>query len=89
MRSNSMDHSVFNWTGNVAAAGAIGATLLGWIPSIAAVVALIWYVIQIYESETFKGWRDQRRKQKIAKLTAKLLILTSTPAEKREPGASS
>ena len=37
---------------DVGAAGAVIATLVGWLPTIAAVLAIFWYLIQIWESKT-------------------------------------
>ncbi len=41
------------------AAVTIGATVIGWLPTIAAVLAIIWYVIQIF---TF--WRQRKHRRK-------------------------
>lgn len=41
------------------AAGAIVATLVGWLPAIAAALAIVWYLVQIAESKTgqrFIAW---------------------------------
>ena len=40
--------------GHLFSAGAIIGTFSGWLPGVAAVVALVWYVIQIYESKLRK-----------------------------------
>ena len=39
----------------VAAGGVIG-TLAGYLPVAAAILAIIWYCIQIWESKTVRGW---------------------------------
>lgn len=44
------------------AAGAMLGTLLGSLPPLAAGFAMIWYGIQIYESETVQNWL---RRQKV------------------------
>ena len=39
--------------------GGVLATLAGWLPSIAAVLSIIWTLIRILETETFRkfsGW---------------------------------
>jgi len=41
---------------------------LGYFPAVAAIVALIWYGIQIYESHTVQRWLSTRRERKIATL---------------------
>lgn len=40
---------------DVTAVGTIFASLVGVVPSVAAFLALIWYALQIYESETFRS----------------------------------
>ncbi len=57
---------------NLALAASIWATFLGWLPPIAALIAVIWYSIQIYESKTaarFRAWWKARR---IVRLRARL-----------------
>jgi hypothetical protein len=68
-----MDHNDhFNqWIAGSAVLG----TIFGWFPIIAAGVALCWYVIQIYESETVQRWLTSRRLRKIAALRAKVVML--------------
>lgn len=34
--------------------GTIVATIAGWLPPLAALLAIVWTLIQIYESKTFK-----------------------------------
>lgn len=65
-------HDVGTWAGHAISAGAIVGTLAGWVPVIAAVVALIWYLIQIFESATARRWLAARQRRKIARLKAKL-----------------
>lgn len=71
-----MDSSTINqWLGNGLSAGAIISTFAGWTPSIAAIVALIWYLIQIYESATVQRWLANRRVVKLARLKARVIML--------------
>ena len=71
-----MDHESLNvWTGNILSAGAIVGTVLGWVPAVAAIVALVWYLIQISESETVRRWVATRRVRKIARLKARVLLM--------------
>jgi hypothetical protein len=49
-----------SWMGHVASVGAIFTTILGWAPPIAAMIAVIWYLIQISESQTAIQWRANR-----------------------------
>lgn len=34
----------------------VGATLIGYLPAIAAVLSIIWTAIRIYESDTVRCW---------------------------------
>jgi hypothetical protein len=71
-----MDSSTINqWVGNIVSAGAIVGTFIGWLPGIAAFIAFVWYLIQIYESATVQRWLAARRVRKIASLKAKILVL--------------
>lgn len=40
------------------------ATLAAWLPSIAAVVSIVWGCIRIYETKTVQGWFSRRRECK-------------------------
>lgn len=42
------------------AAGAVVGSILGWLPPIATLGAIIWYAIMIYESKTVQGWLQKR-----------------------------
>lgn len=64
--------NVTNWVVNTAAISTIISTIIGWLPQIAAFIAMLWYAIQVYESATIQGWLKRRRLQKVAKL--KILI---------------
>ena len=57
-----------SWLGHGFSGAAILGTLLGWFPHVAALVAIIWYAIQIYESATVQTWFHTRRLRRIAKL---------------------
>lgn len=69
-------------TGEVAAA-VVGGTFLahvwGWLPGVVAVIggvlAIVWYVLMIWESKTVCDWRDRRKQSKIDKLEARLKSL--------------
>lgn len=60
------------WIANFAAAGTLVVTLAGYLPPLAAAVALLWYFVQIKESETFKEILRKRLARRIAKLKDKL-----------------
>ena len=61
--------------GHVASGAAIIASLVGFLPPLAALIAFVWYVIQICESETFQNWRERRRIRKIKSLEEHLAQL--------------
>jgi len=41
--------------------GAVVGALMGYLPPIAAFLAIVWYAIQIYESKTVQGWIKRSR----------------------------
>jgi hypothetical protein len=47
--------------GDVTAVGVAGATLLGWLPEIAAGFAIIWTAVRIYTH--ISDWRYQRKQR--------------------------
>jgi hypothetical protein len=53
-------------TGDVSAAMAVVATILGFLPPLAAFVGMVWYCILIYESKTVQAWFARRREKKLA-----------------------
>lgn len=68
-------HSIQAWFGNTISGAAILATLAGWLPTVAAIVALIWYLIQIYESATVQRWLANRKHRRLAHLKARVIML--------------
>ncbi len=79
-----MDHSsnINQWVGNIFSASAIIGVFAGWLPAIAALVAAVWYLIQIYESATIQRWVAGRRIRKIARMKAKVMMME---ARMRDP----
>lgn len=69
------DNGITTWASNIVSTGAIAATILGYVPSIAAIVALAWYLIQIFESATVQRWLAGRRLRKLARLKARVIML--------------
>lgn len=61
-------HELNTWVGNSVSLAAIIATIVGWLPPLAALAAIIWYAIQIHESKTIQKWLVARRARKIAVL---------------------
>lgn len=75
------NHTISQWIGNIAGVGAIITTMLGVLPAVAALVAFVWYLIQIWESKTVKDIRDRRKIEKLARLKAKVLVMESRIAK--------
>lgn len=75
MQDNPAGDHVLSWFGNSASIGAVVSTIFGWLPPAAALIALIWYVIQIYESATVQKWIRTRRTRKIARMKAQVLLM--------------
>lgn len=57
---------------DVASVGVVGATLLGWLPHIAAGLSIVWMIIRISETHTFQlllhkitgwSWIDPKAKK--------------------------
>lgn len=53
----------------LAAVGIVG-TIMGYLPALAALAAIIWYGIQIWESKSVQKWVRLRRLQAIRKRRA-------------------
>ena len=67
--------------GQILSSATILASLLGFIAPVAALVGLVFYSIQIWESRTMQHWVDNRRMlyraHKIARLRAKEKVITA------------
>lgn len=62
-----MDHNQFGLghvTGHALSLGAIFGVLTGVLPVLAALGAVIWYIIAIYETQTVQTWLQRRRARK-------------------------
>jgi hypothetical protein len=46
---------------DVAAAGTAAATLLQWLPAVAALFTIIWTGIRIWETETVRRWTGRKQ----------------------------
>lgn len=77
--------------GNTISIGTLVSVLTGILPFIASIVALVWYVIQIKESETWRKRVAYRRQKRLAKLRAELAYLEvmSTPLPSGGHGGAS
>lgn len=75
------NHPVLNYTADGVAAGTVVMALVGILPGVAALLAAIWYLVQIYESKTVQDWLAKRairrRAIRLQKLEAKKLILAA------------
>ena len=70
------DFSVWlSWIGHALSPIAVIGTVVGWFPAIASAVALIFYLLQMYESKTCQRWLTSRRLRKIAKLKIEMARL--------------
>ncbi len=45
------------------------------VPVIAAIVAIVWYLVQIYESKTVQRWLSNRQQRRLARMKAAVLML--------------
>lgn len=69
------EHPYSTWIMNAIGTGTIFATVVGYLPGIAAGVAAIWYLVQIVESPTVQRWMAHRRVRKLARLKAQVVML--------------
>lgn len=44
------------FTIDAASVGVVASTVMGWLPSIAAGLSIVWLCIRIWESATVQGW---------------------------------
>lgn len=76
-----IDNHVGFWTANALGTAAIIGTIIGWLPAIAAMVAVIFYLIQIWESATVRHYlanrKMVRKAKKIARLRAREKVITA------------
>lgn len=54
-----------HWLGHVMSGAAVVGAFVGLLPPIAALVGVVYYSIQIYESPTVQQWNATRRARKI------------------------
>lgn len=64
--------------------GVILTTLLGYAPAFAAMIAIIWYLIQIYESKTIQRWFESRLRRKLVRLHSEAAHLELVLSEKND-----
>jgi hypothetical protein len=56
-------HANLSPVADIISLGAIAGTLMHFLPPIAAVLAIIWYCLEIYESETVKHYFARRHRR--------------------------
>lgn len=54
---------------SVSAAAILG-TLAGWLPPLAALAAIVWYAVQIWESKTVQAWVHRKDPPSVAAAAA-------------------
>lgn len=65
-----MDNRVVTHTADGISAAAIVGAAMGYLPAFAALAAIIWYCVQIWESKSVQKWVRLRRLQGIRKRRA-------------------
>jgi hypothetical protein len=50
-----MNNEQFKFFGDAGSIAIIGSTLLGWLPTIATVLSVVWVLIRIYETCTVQS----------------------------------
>jgi hypothetical protein len=84
-------HNTLNWFGSIASAGAIITSWIGLLPTIMTVaasgVALLWYIIQIWESETVAKWRQARMRKRLIRLHREAMELELMLTDPRDRDA--
>lgn len=53
---------------DVAAVGTVVATIIGWLPSVAALFSIAYLALQIWEGKTIQEWMKRRRKNRVDRL---------------------
>lgn len=64
-----------------AVAAAVGAAFLQWLPPVSAVLGILYFAIQIWESRTVRhavaNWRQKRRTRRLLHLRAQQKIIVA------------
>ena len=63
------------WVAHILSLFAIGGSLFGLIPAFAAILAVIWYVLEIWENKTVQRMLRARKLRKLVKLRARAVAL--------------
>ena len=43
--------------------GGVAASLIGWLPAIAAIFSIVWTSIRIYETKTVQRWLNRKKEE--------------------------
>lgn len=74
-------HDYLAWLGNGASVATVLGTVMGLLPPLAALAAIAWYLLQMYESKTYREWREKRlvrkKERKIARLQAQQRVISA------------
>lgn len=80
-------------TADIGAASLIAASMMQWLPPVAALLGVLWYAVQLWESKTVQKWRRLRRhRQRMRRLALARVDVrlaeeeTARPLD--EPGAA-
>jgi hypothetical protein len=68
-------YSFVQWIGHSVSLVAISGTVLGFLPAFAALLAVIWYAIEIYESPTVRRFIYARELRKLVRSRARTVAL--------------
>lgn len=69
---NVSTHRAITYSVDAFAGASIVGALMGWMPAIAALAAVLWYVVQIYESKTVQRHVRRLRLKALRRRLAKL-----------------
>jgi hypothetical protein len=71
------DFDLLSWAGHSLSWISILGVVIGWLPSVAVLLAILWYVLQIWDSRHVQTWISNRRVRKLAKLKIEMARLTA------------
>lgn len=69
------ESNLIAWIGNTLSPAAILGWAIGIFPGVVLFAAFLFYLIQLFESDTFQTWIRSRRLRKMAKLKIKMAAL--------------
>jgi hypothetical protein len=69
------DFNFATWIGNTLSPITVFGVVIGWFPSIAIVLAVVWYMVQLWECGPVTRWRATHRLRRIAKLKIEMARL--------------